>query len=1015
MKMRISSLLLAAVLLVCMMPISVFAAESQDLRYYSVTYKWKVYHTDGTFTDLPAGAPHEPAATSGHAAGELYTYDHEYVPGTSFYDYEKGLLYSFHGWDTYSHSSVFNIDPTAVGYHALDDGDVDASNNVSLEITGDTYIYGYWTVSELTPASAHIAIEKVFIVDGVEMTMKQAEDLWFRVDTGIDRDNDGDTEIDVDYPMIKAANGEYKIPVYQYDTPFVFTEYNAEVPGYARTTTVTVSGDYITGYTQNGDSVTVSMNAVYQGENVHLGTVTYTNTYTKISGNAVRVYPSLTLMKTAANTGMGQDGVVFTLYRDEACIDAVTTVTTADGGLGELDFTGMAPGVYYLKETAPAANYKLDPHVYSLTLTASEPVEELRGGEYVTVTRHTLSVAIPEGSAAVYEATTLYISDEPYVGSLNVDIVTAGLAEADKNALNAAVIVHGPITRDANGITDIGGTWQLNLTGENNWSATISDLPVGEYLIHESFASVHGYTWTGTSYGELETVVYNGIRSGVLAVEADAATDLTLTNTYEEWTTADFYIKKVDENGNALAGAVYQLFCAVCGEPHPLSNARLTTAAVTGADGYAHFDGFAVPDGLDSYSYYLMETTAPAGFYLSDTVYKVTIRRVHTNGKTVFEPEITLLSGEKANFDTATDLLTVTGYPILGKLTVTKDFTEGEVPEDLLGVTVLVTGPDNFEAILDLDASNNWSVTLENLRLGTYTVAEQIASSPGYELEVAYQVGDTVTIANAEVTLAEPVPGKTASDTVIPGETTILNRYLRHEYTYEIATALTVMAVGEDGTTPLSGVTFTLERMDPAGSGVMSTTTFTSGSEGRLLFDLLSGLITEDELIEGTYILSQTAVPEGYEAQTAKWTVTVTEDDGELRVVLDKYKNVFENIWDWIIGGITAETSDNWTWDENVLTVQCVKKAVTPPTTTVPTTPPTTTPPTTAPTTPPTTQPTTPSTTPPTTTTPSITTPPAATPSTGDVTSLMGLYLTLLCSGMAITALLSYKKKENRQ
>ena len=1016
MKKRLFSLLLAAVLILAMMPSGVLATESQDLYYYTVTYKWKVYNTDGTFTDLPAGAPHEPATTGGHAEGELYAYDHEYVVGTSFYDYEKGLLYSFHGWDTYSRSSVFNIDPTAVGYNALDDEDVDASNNKRIEITGDTYIYGYWTVSELAPASAHLSIEKKFIVDGVEMTMKQAEDLWFRIDTGIDRDNDGDTEIDVDYPMIKAANGEYKIPVYQYDTPFVFTEYNAEVPGYTRTTTVTVSGDYITGYTQNGDSVTVSMDAVYQGENVHLGTVTYINTYTKITGNELWVYPTLTLMKTAANTGAGQDGVVFTLYRDEACTDAVTTVTTANGGEGVLDFMNMAPGVYYLKEITPAADYKLDPSVYILTLTASDPVEELRGNEYITVIRHSLSVKIPENSAATYEATTLYISNDPYVGKLNVDITTAGLAEADKSALNAVVIVHGPITRNEQEITDIGGTWELNLNPDNNWSAALSDLPVGEYLIHESFASVHGYTWTNVTYGSLETVVYNGIRSGVITVEADTAASLTLSNTYEVWDTADFYIKKVDENGNALAGAVYQLYCAMCDEPHPLSMARLTTGAVTGADGYAYFGGFAVPDGMDSYSFYLMETKAPDGYYLNDTVYKVTIHRIRINGTTYFEPEITLMSGGNANFDAATDLLTIPFSPVLSQLTVTKDFTEGEVPEDLLGVIVLVTGPDGYEETVDLDATNNWSVTLENLKLGTYTVTEMIAASPGYKLEVFYKVGDTVTIANAEVTLSEPVPGKTTPDTLISGEATILNRYLRHEYTYEIATALTVMAVDEDGA-PLSGVTLSLERMDPAGGGIMSTTTFTSGSEGKLLFDLLSGLITEDEIIDGTYILSMTAVPDGYEAQTTKWTVTVSEDDGELRVVLDKYKNVFENIWDWIIGGITAETSDNWTWDENVLTVQCVKKTAPPPPTTQPTAPPTTTPPTTAPTTPPTTTPptTTQPTTPPTTITPSTTPPPASTPTTGDVTNLMGLYLTLLCSGIAISALLAYKRRENRQ
>ena len=147
------------------------------------------------------------------------------------------------------------------------------------------------------------------------MTMAEAEDLWFRIDTGIDRDGDGDSLIDVDYPMIRAT-GEYKIPVYQYDAPFVFTEHNADVPGYTRTTTITVSGEHITGSSQSGDSVTVTMEPVYQGENVHLGTVTYTNSYTKNVGTPVQVYPTLTLLKSAADTRLAQDGVEFTLYSD---------------------------------------------------------------------------------------------------------------------------------------------------------------------------------------------------------------------------------------------------------------------------------------------------------------------------------------------------------------------------------------------------------------------------------------------------------------------------------------------------------------------------------------------------------------------------------------------------------------------------------------------------------------------------------------------------------------------------
>lgn len=407
----------------------------EEIQYHAVSYEWKVLGTDGTYTQLPAGAPREPASTSGHAAGEQYVYDTEYVSGTSFYDYDAGLLYTFHGWDTYSHSATYNPIPST-GYYALDDGDSLAANNAPIEITADTYIYGYWTVTELAPASAHIAIEKVFLVDGVEMTLAEAQELWFRIDTGIDRDGDGDTEIDVDYPMI-AATGEYKIPVYQYDTPFVFTEQNADVPGYTRTTTVTVAGDHIVSSTQSGDSVSVTMDPVYQGENIHLGTVTYTNSYTRNVGDSVFVYPTLTLLKTAADTHLAQDGVAFTLYSDAACTNAVASVTTAGGGLGYLDFASLenaAPGTYYLKETAPLSGYMAEPCAYAITLAMNEPLEELRWNEtagryeYVPVTYYTLGVAVPEGSDAVYSESRaahiyyrLHIYNKPIPVSLHVE------------------------------------------------------------------------------------------------------------------------------------------------------------------------------------------------------------------------------------------------------------------------------------------------------------------------------------------------------------------------------------------------------------------------------------------------------------------------------------------------------------------------------------------------------------------------------------------------------------------
>ena len=883
--------------------------EIQEIiEYHTVTYEWKVYNTDGSYTNLPAGAPNPPAATSGHEAGTQYVYDTEYVTGTSFYDYDKGLLYTFQGWDTYSHSSVYNPNPSS-GYYKLDDGDTNPANNPAIEITGDTYIYGYWTVTPLEPSAAHVSIEKIFLIDGVEMTPAEAMDLWFRIDTGIDRDGDGDTEVDVDYTMIRAANGEYKIPVYQYDTPFVFTEHNAEIPGYIRTTTITVSGEYITGSSQNGDSVTVSMQPVYEGENVHLGTVTYTNSYTKNVGAPVHVYPTLTLLKSAADTRMAQAGVEFTLYADADCRNALTTVTTGSGGLVNLDFASIEnidAGTYYLKETMALDGYHVDANVYAITLTAARTAEELRGGQYVTVTYYTLSITLPEGSTAAHESGSnrLHIFDKPILGSLDVSKVITGMAEEDQQKLRAVVIVHGPVTRDASGaITGIGETWQLDLTSENRWSANLADLPLGEYLIHESFASVHGYTWTNVTYGNLETVVFNGITSGIFRVEDETPIALNLTNAYEEWAAADFYIKKVDENGNALGGAVFTLSSDPEGKD-------IITSKTTGADGYAHFDGYTVPEGETSVTYYLRETKAPNGYYISEQVYKVVITALANaeTGKTTYEPEISLLKGRNSGFDIETDLLTVTNFPVLGKLVITKAFENGFIPEGLTKVSVRIGGPNGYSKTVELNNENGWSVTVDDLVPGSYTVTELDASVPGYNWNVSYS--DTTVI------LMEDAPGLTGFSTEITGNATVTNTYTRNEEIYEIPTPLTVKKVGEAGEA-LSGAVFKLDRLDVDGKSVVSSVSFTTGKDGTVVFDLLSGAIQNGEAIDGTYVLSEVKAPEGYEATSATWTVTIQEDDGEIRWTLNENKNLFEGFWDWIVGNVSAGTFEN-----GVLTVR---------------------------------------------------------------------------------------------
>jgi len=919
-------------------------ALQNERKPVTATYQWRIYNLDGSVSeDLPAslGAHGLPAPATDLPLGSDYVYNTGYVQGTSYHDYENGLLYTFHGWDTYSHSSVFNTDPSAAGYTALDDGDAIASNNKTIPMTANTWINGYWTVSKLSAADAYLLVHKdVVVASGdaqyVNDYLQNIGKMYISIDPGIDKDGDGSSRVDVDYPGA-VAEGGYRINVYQYTVPFVFTEYQADVPGYTRTVDITVSGSNLTLTAENGDAATVAIAAEYDPELApyYLGTVTYTNTYTKNVGTPVTEYPELTLVKHGTDTGLLQPGAVFSLYRDENCTDLVTTFTTgADGTVG-IDFAVLLADTeglqtFYLKETAAPEGYLVDDTVYTLTLTPAE-TEELRNGTFIQVTTYALDIAVPAGSPAEpirnaenEQKFSLYVYNDPILGEVTVTKAATGLKEADKALLEVTITIHGPITRDEQGaITDLGREYTLILDSENEWTKLLGQLPLGEYLIHENLAAVHGYTWDmeNVVYGALDQEVYNGITSGVFEITADSTDlELTITNTYHKWESAGFEIYKTDPNGTHLSGAVFRLYadeaCTV-----PVTDPGITTTAVTGANGIAWFSGFTVPagdaDGIATY--YLREVEAPAGHYLSGTVYRVDIKAVtDAEGTTTFEPKISVkVNGswvEASGFSNTSDSLTVVNVPVKGQITITKQMIGA--PQDLTALTFYVSGPHGYARTVELTSENNWAVTLTDLFLGEYTIIEQSADVPGYSLVTTYTVDGVETRDHATVVLQETNPGQTASGTVFAGTVDITNTYTRNEEVYEIPTTLTVKKVGENGEA-LAGAVFTLDRLSADGKSVVSSVSFTTGADGTVLFDLLSGYIINGEAIDGTYILSETQAPAGYEPTAATWTVTIREDDGEVRWTLNENKNLFEGFWDWIVGNVSAGTFEN-----GVLTVQ---------------------------------------------------------------------------------------------
>ena len=176
--------------------------------------------------------------------------------------------------------------------------------------------------------------------------------------------------------------------------------------------------------------------------------------------------------------------------------------------------------------------------------------------------------------------------------------VTFGLfAESDITAANGDTI-------PADGLIEIVSV------DENGNAAFTADIPFGKYYVKELSTDEH-YILNDERHGFEFT--YGG--QTVKTVEIKANGDEPFTN---ELIYGSVSGKKVDENGEALGGAVIGLFKTDDVE-FTKENATLTTE--TAEDGSFSFGENNIPFG----TWYIREIAQPTGFVLNDTVYPVTI------------------------------------------------------------------------------------------------------------------------------------------------------------------------------------------------------------------------------------------------------------------------------------------------------------------------------------------------------------------------------------------------------
>lgn len=335
-----------------------------------------------------------------------------------------------------------------------------------------------------------------------------------------------------------------------------------------------------------------------------------------------------------------------------------------------------------------------------------------------------------------------------------------------------------------------GGTFQLyRVDGENsdpvgkvfstaNGEHTIDNLLYGTYYVKEITAP-QGY-------------ILDSEPSAEITIKKTAAHG-TITMTNEKYTAGSITVKKVDENGNPLAGAEFML-------SGPKAEKKTTDNS-----GVAEFTG------LEAGKYYIIEKTAPKGYGRYDGTVTVEIKADGT--ATVDDlPKGISFAGE-------TVTLTWTNTRDKGSISITKTGSANKPLQD--AVFGLYKDAAAAEEPIDIQKTDkNGKALFADLEAGPYYVKE-IAAPNGYTLDTTVR-GFTI-----------------GGDNTWDVKTEIKNTL--KEY------SLTLVKKGDDGKL-LQGVEFTL-----SGNGI-DPMTAESGKDGVVTFTGLAFgeyTITEVEAPQG--------------------------------------------------------------------------------------------------------------------------------------------------------------------
>lgn len=486
----------------------------------------------------------------------------------------------------------------------------------------------------------------------------------------------------------------------------------------------------------------------------------------------------LEITKTAKDTGEAQEGVAFTLtfkgwLDSEAPTQTVNPAQTQWAGTtdanGALTFANLPYGTYTLHEGEPLTGYA---RVADQTVTIDATGATITGG---VVSPIALAIADPRAEGTV-SVTKTDDYQQPLAG------VTFGLFPVDANGATAS-------------------TPAFTATTGDDGRAQFTNVPWAKYVLRE-LSGKDGYI---KAEGDLKTFELGG-------PSFDAG---TVVNKRIDGTVS---VKKVDETGDALAGATFGLFPV---DASGVAASVPVMSATSGSDGVATFAN--VHWGV----YRVKETAAPEGYTLSDTALTVTVDAQH----------LTVAAG------------TVTDRPITGTVILTKTSDDGT---PLAGVEFalypVTKGPDGSTTVADVPAMRalsdaNGRVSFDSVRYGMYELRET-KGLPGY-LTMDKPLGVVVTADGATIDLGQVV------NTAERGAIRLLK---------------TDAKTGD----PLAGATFAIYRVEEDGTVAEEPSdTQVSGADGIVSFE---------NLTVGDYEIRETNAPTGWLVSTDTISAKVSAD-----------------------------------------------------------------------------------------------------------------------------------------